>query len=654
MSDGAVASTESLPAWRRQFLLGAVIAAITILAYIPAMRGGFSWDDGVLLTQNPLIHASDGLRRFWFTTDAPEYLPLTFTMHWAEWRLLGAQPAGHHVVNVLLHACGAVLLWRVLRRLRVPGAWLAGALFAVHPVAVASAAWISERKNTLSIVLYLAALLAWLRFDSVSSHQDDTARTTTSAPRSALRTSHYLFSLGLFLLALLSKTSVVMLPLVLLLCAWWRRGGISRKDVVRSLPFFALALTMGLVTIWFQQHRAIGGMMVRPEGFASRVAVAGWIVWFDLFKLLLPIGLCVIYPRWSVAGSSAAAWLPLALLAAGMFWLWMRRTSWGRAPLFAAAYFIITLLPVLGFVDMSFMRYAFAADHLQYAAMIGVIAFIAGVLAKAGSATGLTGRSGMLAATAPVAVLAILTCCRAAVYADEQRLWQDNLDKNPSSWVAWNNLGWAQRHAGLMDEALRCFDRAIELNPDFADAYDNRGFVFARTGRFVPAIRDYSRAIELRPDWAPAYCSCGKAFADAGRLALAEPYYDYAIKLEPDFVIAYVNRGNLRAETGRLDDAIRDYDQALALQPDFAEVWCNRGDACDRAGRFPEALRDYDRAISFKPSLAEAYIGRATAHYHLGGYGKAVADLELCEKLHGRVDPGFRETLMQAAGGQKR
>jgi tetratricopeptide (TPR) repeat protein len=638
MSDAAVSSAENPSAWRRPWLLGAVIAAVTILAYIPAMRGGFSWDDAELLTGNPMIHARDGLRRFWLTRQAADYFPLMSSVLWVEWRLWGDHPGGYHVVNVLLHAAGAVCLWRVLRRLRVPGAWLAGALFAVHPVAVASAAWISELKNTLSMVLYLLSLLAYLTYDE----------------RDGRSGGWYFLAMGLFLLALLAKTSVVMLPVVVLLCAWWRRGAISRKDVARSVPFFALALALGLVTIWFQARSAMAGGPVRVEGFASRLAVAGWIVWFDLFKLLVPVGLCVIYPRWSVADSSAAVYLPLALLAAGMAWLWMRRRSWGRAPLFATAYFVITLLPVLGFLDMSFMRYAFAADHLQYAAMIGVVAFVAGVLAKAGSLIGSRGGMGMLAAAAPVALLGFLTCGRAALYADDQRLWQDNLDKNPSSWAAWTNLGVTKRRAGRFAEAMQCFDRAIELKNDCADTYVNRGFLFASMGRRDLALRDYGQAIELNPAWPLPYGFRGKVYDDAGQFAAAERDYDKVIALAPDYAITYyVNRGNLRARTGRLDDAIRDYDCALALEPDFAEIYCDRGDAYDDARRFAEALRDYDKAIALKPSLADAYNDRATAYYHMGEYGKAVADLERCEKLNGTVDPGFREALMQAAGRAK-
>ena len=433
-------------------LPAAAIAAITLIAYLPAMSGGFFADDYTFVVYNRPINAPDGLRRTWLTTEAMDYFPVTYSALWFEWRLWGGHPAGYHVVNVLLHAAGAVLVWRVLRRLRVPGAWLAGALFAVHPVAAASAAWITELKNTLSLVFCAASLLVFLNFDE---------RAGPAFPRFQL--FKYLLSLALFLLALLSKTSVVMLPAVLLLCAWWRRGRISRKDILRSLPFLALSLALGLVTIWFQRQNAIQGWAVRPEGAASRVAAAGWITWYYLYKILLPVGLCAIYPRWNVDQSRVLAFLPLLLLLGGMVFLWSRRKSWGRGPFFAAAYYVMMLLPVMGFVDMAFMRLSLVADHLQYAAMIGIIAFAGAILVRAGG-TGTSREWAFLPAAAVcVAVLAILTWRQASLYSNEVLLWRDNVAKTPTAWAGWTNLAHALFRAGSYGETVLCLDRAVAV-----------------------------------------------------------------------------------------------------------------------------------------------------------------------------------------------
>jgi len=624
----------SLMAPRGGILPAAAIVAITLLAYLPAMSGGFFSDDYAFLPQNPLIQAPDGLRRFWLTTEAPDYFPVTSSMLWLEWRLWSDHPAGYHVVNVLLHAAGAVLLWRVLRRLAVPGAWLAGALFAVHPVAAASAAWITELKNTLSLVFCAASLLAFLKFDEkagesecrrfgngemgkVRRRKESRSRrlSPSKSPNSPIsQFAIYLLSVILFLFALLSKTSVVMLPVILLLCAWWRRGRISRKDFLRSLPFFALSLALGLLTIWFQRQKAIHGWTVRPEGMASRVAAAGWIIWFYLYKILLPAGLCAIYPRWNVDGSSVIAFLPLLLLLAGMVFLWARRKSWGRAPFFALAYFLVMLLPVLGFVDMLFMGLSLVADHLQYLAMIGIIALAAALLARASSAPGLKGRAAILATVGCVAALGVFTRDRASLYAHAEALWQDNLAKNPAASV-WNARANEYDNAGRPDKAVQCFDRAIELGFKLPEVYFNRGNARAKLNRFPEAIADFDAAIALQPDYPEAFngraCAC--------------------------------------ASLGRFDPALRDCNKAIELKPDFATAYFNRANIWATQGRLDEAIRDYSKAIALKPDYARAYDYRAVIYYQLREFSKAWADVKMSEKLGGRLDPEFVKALEQAA-----
>ena len=667
MKQFRITDSGSLASRRGQLFLAAVIVVVTLAAYLPVLDGNFIWDDSPLLLDNSTIKAPNGLRRIWFSTESPEYLPLTFTMHWVEWRMWNGRAAGFHVVNVLLHAASAVLLWRVLRRLNVPGAWLAGMLFAVHPVAAASAAWISERKNTLSMALCAASLLAFLRFDekaeesgnrrlenweigNLKKREGEKNSETADFRGPDLPISHspdfpisqlpiYLLSIILFLLALLAKTSVVMLPVVLLLCVWWRRGAIGRKDLLRSGPFFALSLALGLVTIWFQQ-KAIADAVVHPEGAASRVAGAGWVAWFYLYKVLLPAGLCALYPYWKVDGSRVLPFMPLLLLAAGAALLWARRKSWGRAPLFALGCFLIILLPVLGFLDMSFMRFSLVADHLQYAAMAGVIAFGAAILARAATATGGARLAGVAAAVVCVAVLGASTFRRAWIYADEGRLWRDNAAKNPTAWAALENLGNRQFQAGAYDKAIPLFDEAIRANPRLPEAYYNRAYAYLRSGRPDFAIRDCDEAIELRPDYAEAYNIRGVAYGRINRYDISFRNYDEAIKLNPKYAEAYNNRGNACVATGRFEQAIADYGEAIRWRPDFAEAYCNRGNARVATDRLA-AVKDYTEAIRLKPDYAAPYRDRAAAWYYMKEYDKAAADVETLQKLGGEADPGF-------------
>src|ERR1035438_1735637 len=249
----------------RGWLLGSLLVFGIVLAYRPVWHGGFLWDDDIHITKNRMLFEPDGLRQIWFSLDSPEYYPLVFTSFRLEKALWGLNPVGFHWVNLFLHAAGAVLVWRVLKRLKVPGAWLAAAVFALHPVNVESVAWISERKNTLAMVFYLASLLFYLRSNQeskvgrgnpASGYTQHTTRNTPEAPSaSPLPTSlFYWLSLGTFVLALLSKTAVSPFPLVLLGLAWCQRGKVTRRDVWRSAPFFAASLALGLITIWFERQ----------------------------------------------------------------------------------------------------------------------------------------------------------------------------------------------------------------------------------------------------------------------------------------------------------------------------------------------------------------------------------------------------------------
>src|ERR1051326_1763170 len=268
---------ERLSAGQKRIFAAGLLLLLTIVSYGPAFHAGFIWDDDTSLTANPLIKSVSGLRQIWFSTKPYDYFPLTFTSFWVEWRLWGMNPTGYHIINVLLHASSAVLLWRVLLRLRVPAAWFAAAIFAVHPICVASVAWIAERKNTLSMFFCLLSALWFLKSIECRVSSDKSKKAPLPSP-------FYWLSLVAFAFALLSKTSVVTLPLVLILCVWWieRKKDISKSQVsnleshppsalhaLRStlhavrlsslLPFFALSFLFGLLTVWFQTHRAMGG-----------------------------------------------------------------------------------------------------------------------------------------------------------------------------------------------------------------------------------------------------------------------------------------------------------------------------------------------------------------------------------------------------------
>jgi len=504
-------------------MAGAALLALALGVYWPALAAGTVWDDGLFVFENAVIRSPGGLRDIWLTTRLMDYYPVTSSLFWLEWRLFGPDPAPYHGVQVALHALSALVAWRVLRRLAVPGAFVAAAAFAVHPVAVEVAAWISETKTTLSFLLFGLALGAYLRFEEGE------------------RPRWYAAALGLFLLALLAKTSVVALPAVLLLLAWWRRGRIGREDLWRSLPFFGLSLALGLLTVQQQQLHAIGTLEVRPEGLASRVAAAGWGLCFYAWKLLVPVRLSAVYPRWEVDPSWPPAWAPLAAALALAALAWRGRAGPGRPCLAAFGYFALMLAPVLGFVAFGFHRYSLVADHLVYPAMIGPVA-----LAVAAAARWLEGRrpaawqrAGL--ALALLAPLAALAQQRVHVFHDHQSLWSATLAANPRAWVAHYNLGVAIDRAGDSRAAIPHFRRVLELHPEHAEAHDALGRALRRDGRLDEAIPHHRRAIELEPRFAAAHNHLGNALRARGDLEGAIRHYRLALEIAPDLEEARVN-----------------------------------------------------------------------------------------------------------------
>ena len=591
------------------YALGMVLIAATFAAYFPAIHAGYLWDDDALLRQNALIHDPHGLYKFWFTTEAPDYWPLSATTFWIEWRIWGDTPPPYHVMNIALHALAAVLLWRVAKRLGLGtlGAFLAGLFFAIHPVNVESVAWISERKNVLSMVFYLFLILAYLRFDDERRGQ------------------WYLLALLAAAAALLAKTSVVMLPFVLLLAVWWRRGAIGKWDVLRITPFLLLSLSLGLVTLWLQH----GDDAARPEGLASRIASVGWVVWFYLYKAVLPINLALIYPRWVIEGGRAFA--PLVLLIAAFVVLWRDRNGWARGPLAALASFLIVLTPVLGLLGMWYARYSLVADHLQYPGMPGLMVLLGGGLAAAWSWVRRTQNRGWAAGMAAligtiVLAPAVLTWRQAELYRDQESIWTHTLRLNARAWAAYTNRGNAYNDKGDYDLAIQDYTKAIELTPDDAEAYYNRGNAYALKGACDPAIQDLTKAIRLRPRYAKAYNNRGNVFGRKGALDLAIQDYSNAIEFEPDYAEAYDNRGNAYNDKGDYDLAVRDYDKAIELKPGFAQAYSNRGNFYDAKGDYDLAVQDYSRAIALQPDCAEAYYNRCNAHNRKGAFDLAIQD----------------------------
>jgi len=540
---------------------------LTALAYAPSIQGGFILDDNILLTDNRVIQAPDGLYRIWFTAEAIDYWPVYNTALWIQWRLWGMHPTGYHVVNLFLHIGAAMLIWAILQRLSVPGAFVAALLFAVHPVNVESVAWISQCKSVLAMLFFLFALLFYLRAEA--------CRPPASQPSLAATERWYWLSVAAFVLAMLSKGSVAVLPLLLLAILWWLRP-LTTRDLVRTAPFFLVAVVLVCVDVWFQRHGA--PIEFRRAGAIERLLGAAAGVWFYLYKALLPINLAFIYPQWHIQTDHLLWWLPLLAAVAATSALWWFRQGWSRPLLLTWVYFCVSLVPVLGFTDVAFMEHALVADHYQHLAIIGVLALLAAAWSTWQRRT--SGASRWVSAATAVAVaggLTVLTWQQSRLYADARTLYQATLQANPDSWLAHNNFGGVLFEAGQVPEAIGHFREALRLNPRYADAHNNLGVALRATGQLSEAIEHHEQALRLKPDYVLAHYNLGMALAQAGKPQEAIGHFQQALRLRPTYAEVYNDMGAALAQTGKLQQAIEHFQQALRLKPDFADAQYNLG-----------------------------------------------------------------------------
>jgi protein O-mannosyl-transferase len=602
------------PAGARAWWFCLFIVLITLLAYQPVWHAGFIWDDDDYVTQNATLRNLAGLWRIWFEIGAvPQYYPLVHTTYWLEYHLWGLHPLGYHLVNVLLHAGAAILFWRVLLRLQVPGASLAAIIFALHPVQVESVAWITERKNVLSATFYFSAALVYLRFMERTDNRDATR----------VRWHWYGGALGLYVAALLSKTVTCSLPAALLIVRWWKTGRVERRDILRLLPFFAIGAGLGLITVWVEAHHVGAQGAVWSLSLADRCLIAGRALWFYVSKLVWPERLTFIYPRWEVSAAVWWQWVFPVAFAGLVLGLYMARRRIGRGPVAAVLIFAGTLWPALGFINIYPMRYSFVADHFQYLSSAGLITLGAVWLS----------RWRRIVPVALTVLLSILTWRQAGVYQNLGTLWRDTLAKNPTSWLTHNNLGNLLFQAGQVDEAIIHFQRALQISPDYAEAHNNLAGALLQGGHADAAIAQIRRALAIDPNYAEAHNNLGIALSQSGRMDEAIAEYRKALEISPGYAEAHNNLGNVLGRRGHRDEAIAHYQQALEIFPGYAEAHNNLGNALLQDGRVTEAIAHFRRALELRPSSTTVHNNLAAALLKNGEARQALAHYEASAEI---------------------
>lgn len=622
----------------RDFLLWAGVIVLTVMtAFSPALHGKFLWDDDRHVEQNRGLRDAGGLVNIWtghwryllagpderpkLRVFTPQYYPVTHTSFWIEAQLLQAlgkplTPTLFHVTNMLLHAAGAILLWFILRELAVPGAWVAAAVWALHPMQAESVAWISERKNVLAGAFVFASILVYLRRYNLPALAVDPGDGKALTPQPARATPDwyvdplYWLAFGLFLLALLSKTVTSSMPAVVLLLIWWKRGRLDwRRDVVPLLPFFVIGFILAMFTSWIERRYVGASGADWALSPVQRILVAGNAIWFYAGKLLVPLKLTFFYPKWNLDPSNAGLWLAVIGAVAMPVVLFLLRHRIGRGPLVAWLIFCGVLVPALGFFNIYPLRYSYVADHFQYLAAPALIALIVAALAR------LIRRGGPGAAPAGYAVaglalvvLAGLSFVQAGIYDSHLTLWRDTSAKNPNNPSVRYNHGVAlfgavdevpidqqDQIVTLLDQAAGEFEAATRLDPNHDRAWTMWGQVLLEKHDAKQAIEKFDKALSVRPDSVDALSGRGQAFFQLKDWNSALSAYQDALKSAVEkkgtgavapikAATIYQMLGKIHDQTGNTAAAREAFAQAVQVAPGTAVIHYDYGTLLAKLG----------------------------------------------------------------------
>jgi protein O-mannosyl-transferase len=624
-TDQAIQRTS--PWVRHDWFWGLILILSVILTYTPVWKADFIWDDDTILTANPCIVGPLGLKEIW-TTSAADICPLTLSTFWLEHALWGLSPLPYHFVNVLMHGACAVLLWRVLRGLGVQGAWLGAALWALHPVAVESVAWITEMKNTESGVFFLLSVLFFVRW----LRAKDLGQRTGFGWNSTLT---MLFAA----LAMASKSSTVILPVVLCLCAWWLEGRWHWRNVARTIPILLMAVAASALSIYTQRLPPTATTDAQwARTWPERLAAAGDAIWFYLGKLLWPHPLITIYPRWQIDAGQWASYLPLVAAIVTLSYFWLRRKLWSRACFFAFAYFIVALLPILGLIDTYIFRYSLVFDHFQYLAGIGPLAL---------AGTGLVWLSSFMMPKKPwrqsalcavlLSVLGVASWQRTWAYESEYALWTDVLARNPNCWLGHYNLGNALLQKGGFDDAVAQYEKALEIYPNYLEAHGNLGLALFQKGEVDDALAEYQKALAINPSYVQAHYNLGVALFQKGQLDEAMAQFQKALEINPNHANAHYNLGVALFQKGQLEEAVSQFQKALEIHPNSFESHYNLGVALFQKEQLDEAITQFQEALEINPNSFETHNDLGVALFQKGQLDEAITQFQ--EVL--RIKPDF-------------
>jgi tetratricopeptide (TPR) repeat protein len=591
-----------------------LIIAILVISYFPVFSADFIWDDDMFVVQNPLMHSLKGLYYIWFSTHPMDYYPITYTSIWLDYHIWGSTATGYHMVNLLLHAANAILLMIIFQQLNIPFAGFAAILFAVHPVNVQSVAWITERKNVLCMFFFALCVTHLLTYEH------------TQKP------GKYLLALSCFLCALLCKSAVLMFPFIILAFHWWKKQQLTRRDMVLTAPFFYLSAIMGMISLWFQNNRAIGETIIRNDSFFSRIINGIYAFGFYIQKSLFPIQLNFVYPVNQSQFPLSLALFGMLILFAFIVWCLYVRYSCG---LFGFLYVFLMLFPVLGFVNIYFMRYAWVADHWQYFSLWGVLGILMVGIHWISQKVGFHFFKYILVLW--ISCFVIGTFTHVKKFKDEPSLWLSTLSNYPECALALNRLGSIHQAENKMDSAIDYYKKTLSFHPNDATAHNNLGMIEESRGNIEKAKKHYSQAILNHPQHPHIYYNLGRIQLKQGNVALAEKSFQTCLNIKPGHEAALMWLATCLEYQQKWPSVSRIYQQLLKQFGKKKEFLNPLARSYEASQNYFQALRSYQDSLDIDTEQADIYYQMAQIYQDMGRIQNAIA----CGKKAVELDPEY-------------
>ena len=613
----------------------AVIVLLTAAFYSTSLTNGYIWDDDDYVINNFYLRDFDGLKAIWFSYRTPQYYPVVFTSFWIEHHLWGLNPMGYRAVNLLFHIFNALLIYAILYRLKKNLALAAALIFALHPVHVETVAWITERKNIFGAFFYLWAVYFYLRFLESNYKRD------------------YGLSLASFVLALLSKSITVTFVVVPLLIQWWRKR-LRQADLVLLIPFGVIGLAAGVNTVVLELFRVGAKGNTWSLTLPEHMLLPGKILLFYIYKLVFPLKLIFIYPRWQLNAADLAQWLPLAVVVGGLFAAYWYREKIGRGALATLLCFVLSLFPALGFFNVYPMQYSYVADHFQYIASIGMIVFLCAavrfLVEETSAARRIMGAGTRQAVPKVILVVVVLAfgvqiLAYSPTYKNRKALFSDVIAKNPGTWMAYNNLGNEYLREGDATRAKQMFQKALTLKPDDCVAHLNLGNLLMANNELDRAKQAFETCLRSDPNYALAHNNLGTIEARLGNMEAARMHFEKATQLDPFANNAHVNLARLFFQQNDYPQAIEHCRKAIDIYPYSGEAYLLLGMIQAQSGDKAAALDAFRKSAEVDPD-------NIAAQYNSGLLSKEGGNLKEAQAYFSnslRLKPDFNEARYQLA-----